>query len=67
MMTSGTMRQREVAYYEDDYDSQWQGYDACYYEDSENVHADEQDAEGFDVDEYDSIFANFVEARSKTR
>ena len=55
----------EPAYYEDDYDNQWPDYDACYYEDTENLNADEQDTEGFDIEEYDNIFANFVEARSK--
>lgn len=58
------MATADGAYYEDDYE-QWVDYDAGYFDDNDTAHGDEQDSEVFDVDEYDAIYANFVEARSK--
>ena len=55
----------EAAYFEEDYDSNWPDYDACYFEESADFQENDPEAEIYDVDEYDNVLANFVEARSK--
>ena len=52
-------------FYEDEYDQQWIDYDASYFQDSETALDESYDADVFDVDEYDSVYASFVEAGSK--
>ena len=55
----------EAAYFEEDYDSNWPDFDAGYFEESGDVPENDQESEIYDVDEYDNVLANFVEARSK--
>ena len=52
-------------FYEDEYDQQWINYDASYFQDSETALDESYGADVFDVHEYDSVYASFVEARSK--
>ena len=55
----------EATYYEEDFDQTWPDYDACYFEESGDFQENDLESEIFDVDEYDNVLANFVEARSK--
>lgn len=56
----------EAAYWQDyDDDVQWPDYDASYFDDTDIFHADEQESEVYDVAEYDDVYANFIEAKSR--
>lgn len=58
----------EAAYWQDcEDDASWVDYDASYFDDTDIFHADEQEQETFDVAEYDDVFANFIEAKSRLK
>ena len=57
--------QDNMFWQDDESSSQWPDHDADYFDDSVLAAEEDEDEDDYDVDEYDSIYANFVEAKSK--